>query len=82
MSGKTPKLEHGVDIDGRDGVLLTTPFDQQFVDELKSTLPRGDRRWSSERRAWWVAAERTAYAIGVTLRFWTAVDGDRRSGRG
>lgn len=40
MSRSTPKLEHGVDLDGRDGVLLTTPFAQDFIDELKATRDR------------------------------------------
>lgn len=71
---KVPKLEHGVDLDGRTGALLTTPFQQDFIDELKSTLPRGDRRWAGELRAWWVAPEHTSYAIDLMLRFWSAVD--------
>ena len=40
--------------DDRPGILVQTPYSEEFVEELKS-LPRRDRAWDSEEKVWWVA---------------------------
>ena len=41
----------------RPGLLVQTPFDEFFVEQLKAMVPRGDRWWNAHRKGWWVAEE-------------------------
>lgn len=53
------QLERGVPgpKDDRPGLLLRAPYNEQFIDELKSTLPGADRYWSPALEGWWLAEE-------------------------
>ena len=42
---------------GRPGVLVQTPFDEFFVEQLKAMVPPRDRWWNAHRKGWWVAEE-------------------------
>ena len=39
----------------RPGVLVQTPFDMEFVLQLKAMVPRHDRWFNEHRKGWWVA---------------------------
>ena len=39
---------------GREGVLVQTPFDEFFVEQLKAMVPRREREWNAHRKGWWI----------------------------
>lgn len=34
---------------------LESPYRKEFVDELRDTVPRGERRWNDRLMMWWVS---------------------------
>ncbi len=40
--------------DDRPGLLVQTPYREDFVEDFKA-LPRRDRAWDPEEKVWWVA---------------------------
>lgn len=50
----------------RAGVLLTSPYNEELVDTLKS-LPRGDRWWDEAREGWWVAAAHEEFVVEAAV---------------
>ena len=42
---------------GRAGVLVQTPFDEFFVEQIKAMVPRHERWFNPHRKGWWVAEE-------------------------
>ena len=41
---------------GKPGYIkLVTPFDRDFVDEFKSTIPPGERKWDAVEKVWVVS---------------------------
>lgn len=63
-----PIIEQGILRGGRYGVLVRTPFDEAFVEKLKSMLPAPDRIWNGE--AWWCAAEQLETVQFLVLQHW------------
>ena len=63
-------------------VALRTPYDEMFVELLKSEIPRGHRGWDREGRMWWVSDEHRETAEKIILSRWSqmrvmgAEDGD------
>lgn len=56
----------------RGGLLLTSPYDEELVDTLKS-LPRADRWWDGEREGWWVAAAHEDFVVQAAVAVFGAV---------
>lgn len=50
----------------RPGVVIVTPFSQDFIDDLKD-IPSRDRAWWPEARQWWVAEEHEADVIALVV---------------
>lgn len=56
------------------GVVIKTPYLQDFVEELKLVIPRGYRQWDKEDKSWYVEP---SYAEEATELFWQFFpDGD------
>jgi len=45
------------------GIVLKTPFNREFVDDLKAQIPSSERRWDSYHKAWGVSAAYAEKAI-------------------
>jgi hypothetical protein len=37
------------------GMYLECPYDADFIEELKSTVPPDERKWDSVRKQWWIS---------------------------
>ena len=46
-----------MELSGRPGVLVQTPYDEFFIEQLKAMIPRRDRWFNRPARGWWVAEE-------------------------
>ncbi len=44
-------------LSGRPGLLVQTPYDEFFVEQLKAMVPHRDRWFNRPRKGWWVAEE-------------------------
>lgn len=53
---KPPKVSP-MKLRNRPGILVQTPFDRFFVDQVKSMVPRSDRWWNDHRTGWWISEE-------------------------
>lgn len=42
---------------GRPGILLRTPFDRGFNDQLKGMVPRANRWFNEHASGWWIAEQ-------------------------
>lgn len=51
-----PTITHGEPNpeDDRIGVLIDTPYNADFVEELKSAVPARERSWSPGEKVWWI----------------------------
>lgn len=68
----TPSIEREcAGQDGREGLLVRTPFDRSLVDQLKAQVPRGDRYWTGE--AWWVAPEHQDLVVYLLHKRWPEI---------
>ena len=56
---KTPRISP-MQLAGRPGVLVQTPYDEFFVGQIKAMVPRGDRWFDPYRKGWWVAEAHAA----------------------
>lgn len=56
------------------GIEITTPFDRDFVDDLKTAIPCQDRSWDRQKKAWVVAASAIDEALKVTGRYFEIID--------
>lgn len=50
------------------GFWLETPYVPDFVDDLKSSLPKFSRKWDPDLKMWWVATEFVDRARAVLRR--------------
>ncbi len=71
MSGEDVSIERGATAGAgtdpdRMGILLHSPYDEDLVETIK-TLPRGDRWWDEERRAWWIADKHEEFATSAAI---------------
>lgn len=66
MSRKTAKISP-MQLRGRPGVLLQTPYSDYFVQNLKASIDRRDRWWNEHRKGWWVAEEHARLARHFVL---------------
>lgn len=37
------------------GMYLDCPYHEEFLEEMKATVPSGERRWDGDRRQWWIS---------------------------
>ena len=66
---------------GREGVLVETPFDETFIEQLKAMIPRKEREWNGHRRGWWVDLkhrETIIHLVGDAFGAIVIVDEDGR----
>lgn len=54
MKRKTSRISP-MKLGGRPGVLVQTPYSEYFVQNLKASIPKGDRWWNEHRTGWWVS---------------------------
>lgn len=40
---------------GKYGMYLESPYNPDFIDALKSTVPQDERKWDSVRKQWWIS---------------------------
>lgn len=73
--GMSVQLERGVPgpRDDRQGLLLRAPYNETFIDEIKSTIPQSDRYWSPALEGWWLAEECEDTAIALLLEHYGEV---------
>lgn len=68
---RTPRIILGID----DGfVAVETPYDEDFVRELKEGVAFRDRKWDPDDKRWWVTAELRDYAQGLVLHHFGSVE--------
>lgn len=60
--------------DDRPGFYVETPYDEDWIDELKGELPLGDRRWMSWEKAWWVHDDHRDYVEELTIHHFGSVE--------
>jgi len=70
VAESVPRIEAVVGPDDRDGWLVSAPYDEGFVAELKAHVRSGDRRWHAEAKNWWVAGEHHGMLVYLLKRFW------------
>jgi hypothetical protein len=52
----------------RGGIHLHAPYVAAFVAELKTGIPKFQRRWLPGRRAWWIAADWADDGLAIAER--------------
>jgi len=68
-----PGIPHPED-QRRVGLAVTTPYHEDFVDELKSSLPVRDRLWvRGSEGVWWVAAAHEQLVTDLCVRHFGSV---------
>lgn len=60
-----------------DKVALQTPYNQDFVSDLKSEI--ADRQWDRNNKVWLVANDEADKAIEITKRYFEVIDGCGKS---
>jgi len=40
---------------GEYGMYLECPYNPDFIEELKRSVPDGERKWDSDRKQWWIS---------------------------
>jgi hypothetical protein len=55
-------------------VELETPYDEDFVEDLKAALPARARSWNRDRRVWIIAGEYWDAAVEVVEQYFDLVD--------
>lgn len=40
---------------GKYGMYLESPYNPQFIEALKATVPPDERKWDSKRKQWWIS---------------------------
>ena len=40
---------------GKYGMYLESPYNPDFIEELKQTVPSDERKWNSVRKQWWIS---------------------------
>ncbi len=68
----TPRFEPIPGPDDRDGYMLTSPYNEGFVAELKAMIPYRDRQWWASSKAWWIAASSFDVAVHLVRRYFGA----------
>ena len=58
---------------GDGGFWTDTPYNADFVEDLKATLPKLARLWDPDRKCWWVDPEYIDLALAVILRWYDEV---------
>jgi hypothetical protein len=53
-----------------------TPFDRDFVDEFKSTIPPGERKWDAVEKVWIVSYVYLPNVIGMLNKYFDEVSND------
>jgi hypothetical protein len=61
-----------------DRLELRTPYDEDFVDDLKTTIPRSARHWDSDKKVWIVLAEYRESLLAVLEEYFRVVDTDSK----
>lgn len=54
--------------DERRGTRLETPYDSDFVAEIKDGWPHGERLWDPDEEVWWVHAGSEAEVENMVIR--------------
>ena len=61
-----PRIVHGQpsprSLENRMGMLIDTPYNEDFVEAIKAGVPGRDRAWDPDEKVWWVAVEWAEYA--------------------
>jgi len=57
-------------------IKLVTPFDRDFVDEFKSTIPPGERKWDAVEKVWIVSYVYLPNVIGMLNKYFDEVSND------
>lgn len=60
--------------DAPDGIDLATPYDRDFVNDLKAEIHYSERQWNRDSKCWWVSEAVVEEAIEITARHFTIVD--------
>lgn len=60
--------------DAPDGIDLATPYDRDFVNDLKAEIHYSERQWNRENKCWWVAEAVIEEAIEITGRHFEIID--------
>lgn len=60
-------------------IALQSPYDGDFVAELKDAVPYTDRRWDRDNKVWLVAEAEADKAIEITAKYFEVVDGRGKS---
>lgn len=56
------------------GIDLSTPYEADFVDALKATIPSRARKWDGEHKVWTVTHAYIAEAVRLLNQYFTVVD--------
>ncbi len=40
---------------GKHGMFLESPYNKDFVDDMKRAVPQDSRKWDGVRKQWWVS---------------------------
>ncbi len=40
---------------GEFGMYLDSPYNPEFIEEMKATVPHEDRKWDPEKKEWWIS---------------------------
>lgn len=59
--------------DDRPGSLLDTPYNEDFVTDLKDSIPYPHRAWVPDEKLWWVAAEFADEAVKLAAHYFGEV---------
>lgn len=51
--------------DDFDGVHLKTPYDEEYLDEFRDTIPPEEREWLRDEYRWWVSEKYSKKAIRI-----------------
>lgn len=60
-------------------IVLQTPYDPDFVDELKSEIHYTNRKWDCEAKVWLITEAEADKALEITARYFEVIDGRGKS---
>lgn len=55
---------------GEEWALQAPEYNPQFVEDMKTQIPVGERRWDPGRQAWVVTEKWLPVAEGILVRYW------------
>jgi hypothetical protein len=62
-----------------DRIALKTPYNPDFVSDLKSEINYADREWDRANKVWLVTEARADEAIQIVARYFDVIDGREKS---